>query len=200
MGYENVQTSGNAVSFTFDTPTTHQPRDDIPQLVSVRAPRISRSSRPTTASGSTSNDPNTVGDQAPRRSGMSFAIYAEQFFANVFANLANLSGIALSSVVRALTEGFQFALDAASEFVTNAGYTLASWVEGIGDFVSRGFDFSCVIEISNRGGPYELVLDDLRDRARDLGGPTARADPTRRRRSLLAAGPEADPRTAPKAG
>ena len=159
MGYQNVQTSGNTVSFTFETPRTRQPRDDVPQLVSVIRAADQQIVAAYNGLGLTSNDPNTVGDQAAATIGQAFAIYAEQFFASVIANLANLAGVALSSVVSALTEGFQLALDAASEFVANAGYTLAAWVDGIGDFIADALDFSCVIEISNHGGPYELVRE-----------------------------------------
>ena len=88
----------------------------------------------------------------------SFAIYAEQFFASAIANLARIFGIDLASAVRTLTDAFQVALDAASQFVTDAGYTLASWINGLENIVSQALDFSCVVEINNRS-PYELVRD-----------------------------------------
>ena len=159
VGYQNVQTKGNAVSFTFGTPLTRQPRDDVPQLVSVVRTAEQQIVAAYNSLGLTSNDPNTVGDQAAATIGEAFAIYGAQFFASVIANLANLAGLALSSVVSALTQGFQMALDAASEFVANAGYTLAAWVDGIGDFITEAFDYSCVVEVSNHGGPYELVRE-----------------------------------------
>jgi len=157
-GYQNVQTDGNAVSFTFDRPKTHQPRDDTPQLVGVVRAAEEQIVAAYNSLGLTSNDPNTVGDQAAATIARSFAIYSEQFFASVMANLARLFGIDLASAVRALTDGFQMALDAASQFVTNAGYTLASWITGLENIVSAALDFSCVVEIDNRG-PYELVRD-----------------------------------------
>ena len=161
MGYQNVDTNGNTVTFTFDTPHTPQPRMDYPQLVSVV--RAANQEIVTTydSLGLTSNDPNTVGDQAAAAIGRSFAIYSAEFFQNVIANLAKLFGIAVSDAIRTLTEGFSMALDAASQFVTNAGYTFTSWINGVADFISEALDFSCVIEISNRGGPYELVRDSV---------------------------------------
>lgn len=159
MGYQNVHTNGNTVTFTFDTPKTPQPRMDYPQLVSVVRSANQQIVTAYNSLGLTSNDPNIVGDQAAEAIGRSFAIYSAEFFANVITNLANLFGIAVSDAIRTLTEGFRMALDAASQFVTNVGYTFASWINGIADFVNEVLDFSCVIEISNRGGPYVLVRD-----------------------------------------
>jgi hypothetical protein len=147
------------VSFTFETPTTHQPRDDTPQLVTAVRAAEEQIVSAYDSLGLTSNDPNTVGDQAAAAIGRSFAIYSEQFFAAAVANLARLFGIDLESAVRTLTNAFQFALDAASQFVTDAGYTLASWINGLENIVSEALDFSCVVEIDNRG-PYELVRSD----------------------------------------
>jgi UDP-2,3-diacylglucosamine pyrophosphatase LpxH len=159
MGYQNVKTKGNTVSFTFDTPKTPQPRNDYPQLVSVVRAANQQIVSAYNSLGLTSNDPNTVGDQAAATIGRSFAIYGEEFFANVIANLAQIYGIGLSDAIRAFTDGFSMALEAASQFVTNAGYTFASWIQGIGDVINEALDFSCLIEISNRGSPYELVRE-----------------------------------------
>jgi UDP-2,3-diacylglucosamine pyrophosphatase LpxH len=159
MGYQTVHTNGNTVKFTFDTPKTPQPRNDYPQAVSVVRFANQQIVNAYNSLGVTSNDPNTVGDQAAATIGRSFAIYSAEFIENVIANLANLFGITVSDAIRTLTEGFHMTLDAASQFVTNAGYTFASWIDGVADFISEVLDFSCVIEISNRGGPYELIRD-----------------------------------------
>jgi hypothetical protein len=159
MGYQNLDTNGNTVSFTFDTPKTPQPRNDYPQLVSVVRAANQQIVAAYDSLGLASNDPNTVTDQAAAAIGRSFAIYSAEFFENVIANLANLFGIAVPDAIRALTEGFRVAIDDASQFITNAGYTFASWINGIAEFISEALDFSCVIEVSNRGGPYELVCD-----------------------------------------
>jgi len=158
-GYSNVQTSGNTVSFTFDTPKTRQPRDDLPQLVSVVQAADQAIVAAYDSLNLTSNDPNTVGDQAAAVIGNAFAIYSEEFFASVIANLANLIGQSIASVIQAFTSAFQMALDTASQFVTNAGYTLESWVNGLADIITEALDFSSIIEISNRGGPYQLTLN-----------------------------------------
>lgn len=160
LGYQNLHTNGNTVTFTFDTPKTPQPRMDYPQLVSVVRSADQEIVTAYDSLGLTSNDPNTVGDQAAATIARSFAIYSEEFFANVIASLAKLLGIDVSSVIRTLTDGFRVALDAVSQFVTNAGYTLAAWIGALGNVISEALNFSCVIEISNRGGPYELVRED----------------------------------------
>jgi UDP-2,3-diacylglucosamine pyrophosphatase LpxH len=159
MGYKNVKTNGNTVSFTFGTPKTPQPRDDYPQLVSLVRAANQQIVSAYDSLGLTSNDPNTVGDQAAATIGRSFAIYGEEFFANVIANLAQALGIGAADAIRVLTDGFGIALDKVSQFVTNAGYRFASWIQGLSDVISEALDFSCVIEISNRGNPYELVRD-----------------------------------------
>jgi hypothetical protein len=159
MGYANVNVRGNIVSFIFATPKTPQPRAANPQLVSIVRAANQEIVAAYDSLGLTSNDPNTVGDQAAAVIGNAFAIYSEQFFADVVAGLAKLLGIDASSLLRTLTGFLVVALDAASQFVTDVGYLLAEWVNAIADFISELLDFSCVIEVSNRGGPYQLVLD-----------------------------------------
>src|SRR4029453_14536898 len=88
-----------------------------------------------------------------------FAIYSEQFFAAVIANLANLAGTSVASVLRTLSEQFNIELNNASKFITDAGYKLQSWVIGVGTGINKGLAFLWVVEISNRGGFYDLVLE-----------------------------------------
>jgi len=62
-------------------------------------------------------------------------------------------------VIRTLSEGFNITLNAASKFITDAEYGLETWNQRIGAWINEVLDFSCVIEISNRGGPYDLVRE-----------------------------------------
>jgi DnaK suppressor protein len=94
---------------------------------------------------------------------------------------------------------FQFALDAASQFVTNAGYTLASWINGLENIVSQALDYSCVVEIDNRA-PYDLVRDAYgirtgRRRPRRGSRPAASAASGWATRSQLSTAPRAGPTT-----
>ncbi len=157
MGYTGVQTVGNTVSFRFDTPKTHQPRADVPHIVTVVRAANQQIVGFYNNLGLTGNDPNTVGDQAAATIGSAIALYSEQFFSSVLANLAKQFGVAVDQAVRALIDAFGLALDEASQFVNDVGYALSQWVDGIGNIISDAFDFSCVVEINNRGGPYELV-------------------------------------------
>lgn len=160
VGYADIDVNGNTVAFTFATPKTPQPRAASPQLVSVVRAANQEIVAAYDSLGLASNDPNTVGDQAAAVIANAFAIYSEEFFASVVVGLAKLLGIDASSLLRTLTGDFLVALDAASQFVTNAGYQLAEWVDAMTNFIGELLDFSCVIEISNRGGPYELALND----------------------------------------
>jgi UDP-2,3-diacylglucosamine pyrophosphatase LpxH len=157
MGYTGVQTTRTTVTFTFGTPRTLQPRADFPQIVPLVRTADQQIVSAYTSLGLTSNDPNTVGDQAAATIGRAFALYSAEFFANVIANLAKLGGIDVASAIRVLTDTFNMALDAASQLIDSVGYTFASWIEGLGNIINEALDFSCVVEISNRGGPYELV-------------------------------------------
>jgi UDP-2,3-diacylglucosamine pyrophosphatase LpxH len=159
MGYQNLQVNGNTVSFTFDAPKTHQPRKDYP--AAVAAVRIANQQIVTSYNslGLASNDPNTVGDQAAAAIGNSFAIYSAQFFASVFASLANFVGTSVEDALRTLSERFKVELDAASKFITDAGYRLEKWLQGIGNWLNEALDFSCVIQISNLGGVSDLVRE-----------------------------------------
>jgi hypothetical protein len=159
MGYQNVQTNGNTVSFRFDGPKTHQPRADTPAAVSAVRIANQQIVAAYNSLGLASNDPNTVGDQAAATIGSAFAIYSAEFFGSIIANLANLLGTSVESVIRTLSERFNIAINEASKFITNAEYDLETWINGIGTWLNEVLDFSCVIEISNRGGPYELVRE-----------------------------------------
>jgi hypothetical protein len=157
MGYSNVQSTGDTVSFVFDRPKTPQPRDAVPQLVSVVRADDKAIVAAYDSLGLTSNDPNTVGDQAAATIGHAFAVYSAEFFARVVGNLAQQLGIAIEDAVRALANGFAMATEDAVKIIDNVGYTLAAWVQGIGNLINEALDFSSIVEISNRGGPYELV-------------------------------------------
>jgi UDP-2,3-diacylglucosamine pyrophosphatase LpxH len=157
MGY-GIQTTGTTVSFTFDKPRTPQPRDSTPQLVAAVRAVDQGIVNAYDGLGLTSNDPNTVGGQAAAVIGNSFAVYGEQFFSAAIANLARLFGIDLGSLVTTLTQKFAFALQTASEIVSNVGYALTAWVNGIESWLTNALDFSCVVEVSNQGGPYTLTL------------------------------------------
>lgn len=88
MGYTNVQTSGNSVNFVFDKPRTSQPRVAVPQLVAAVRAENQQLVAAYNSLGLTSNDPNTVGDQASATIGRAISIYSHEFFAKLVPALA----------------------------------------------------------------------------------------------------------------
>jgi phosphatidylserine/phosphatidylglycerophosphate/cardiolipin synthase-like enzyme len=107
MGYQNVQTTGNTVTFKYDKPKTPQPRDDAPSSAVVPAVRAIQQQIVSAYNslGLTSNDPNTVGAQARAVIGQSFAIYSEAFFHDAIGRLAKLLGVVLTKGIGALVPG-----------------------------------------------------------------------------------------------
>jgi hypothetical protein len=160
LGYQNVQQDGNTVKFTFDRPKTPQPLDSIPAgLISVARGNQEAIVTAYNSLGLASNDPNTVGDQGAATIGRAFAIYGAEFFKSVIASAAQQFGKAVADAIRVLSEGFNTALDEAAQFITNAGYAFSSWINGLTSWLNELLDWSCVIEISNRGSVHDLVLD-----------------------------------------
>lgn len=160
LGYNNVQTNGNTVTFTFDRPKSPQPLDTIPAgLIDAARGNQQAIVDAYNSLGLASNDPNLVGDQGAAIIANAFAIYSEEFFKSVIASVAQQFGKAVADVIRALSEGFQTALDEASRFITNAGYAFSSWIDGVTNWLNEVLDFSCVVEISNRGNAHDLLLD-----------------------------------------
>jgi hypothetical protein len=159
MGYQSVQTDGNTVKFEFDTPTTAQPRDATPTFVTAVRADEQLIVDAYDSLGLTSNDPNTVGDQAAATIGGAFAIYSAEFFETVIAQVASQFGKTVSEAIRTFEEGFNVALNEASQFIANAGYAFSSWINGVTSWLNEVLDYSCVIEVSNRGNAYDLVRD-----------------------------------------
>jgi hypothetical protein len=147
------------VRFEFDAPRTAQPRDATPALVTAVRADEQLIVDAYDSLGLTSNDPNTVGDQAAARIGGAFAVYSAEFFETVIAQLANQFGKTVSDAIRTLEEGFDVAFDEASQFIANAGYTFSSWINGITSWLNEVLDFACVVEISNQGNAYDLVRE-----------------------------------------
>jgi hypothetical protein len=88
-----------------------------------------------------------------------FAIYSAEFFETVIAQLASRFEKTVSEAIRTLEEGFNVALNEASQFIANAGYAFPTWITGITSWLNEVLDHPCVIEISNQGNVYDLVRD-----------------------------------------
>ena len=159
MGYQNVRTNGNTVSFRFDRPKTHQPRADTPAAVSAVRIANQQIVAAYNSLSLASNDPNTVGDQAARHDRECVCDLQRGVLREYHREPRQPPRTSVESVIRTLSERFNIAINEASKFITNAEYDLETWINGIGTWLNEVLDFSCVIEISNRGGPYELVRE-----------------------------------------
>lgn len=102
MGY-SVQVSSGTVSFEFATPTSHQPRSDLPSVVQAVELTDQGIVDEYNALDFPSNDPNTIADTSLARIKDAVSIYSPDFFVNSVDNLANIGAAAVRSIFSALT-------------------------------------------------------------------------------------------------
>lgn len=159
MGY-NVNLSSTTVRFRFTTPTTHQPRLDMPAIVQTVETTNQTFVNAYNAFGFPNNDPNTIPDTAITTILEAVAIYSPSFFAQAVVNLAKIAGRDPYSVISGLAEAFEIGIDVATDLVAQASYEFSDWVGAVQSFLGVNLDFSCIVEISNRGGLYNLILED----------------------------------------
>jgi hypothetical protein len=159
MGY-NVNVSSTTVRFKFTTPTTHQPRSDTPAI--VQAVEVTDQGIVNTYNGLgfPNNDPNTIPDSALATIMSAVGIYSLDFFTQVVANLAKSNGLNAYDVINGLAQAFNIGIDVATDLAAQAGFVFSNWVGSVENALGINLDFSCVVEISNRGCPYDLILED----------------------------------------
>jgi UDP-2,3-diacylglucosamine pyrophosphatase LpxH len=160
LGYQNVNVASNTVRFTFDTPHTFQPRTDYPQVVA--AVNVANQAIVSTYNGFgfPNNDPNKIPAQDDTLILNGIATYSTAFFSQVVANLAKAAGLDPTTLMNTLTHAFQEAAAEAANFLTQAGYAFADWINSVERFFGINLDFSCIAAVSN-GGPYALTLGDV---------------------------------------
>lgn len=144
MGYK-IRVSSNTIRFTFVTPTSHQPRSDIPTLVPVVEAANQRIVNEYNAFGFPNNDPNLIFDEAIDIIMNAVGSFNLEFFAQTVLNLAKSMGLDVYNVINELAQAFEI------EF--------SDWVGSVEDALGINLDFSCIVEISNRGNPYDLILE-----------------------------------------
>jgi hypothetical protein len=162
MQYSFRVVSSTGVRFTFATPSTHQPRSDTPAIVQAVEVTDQGIVNGYNALGFPNNDPNTIPDTAIATIMNAVAIYSWDFFAQTVANLANIAGLNAYTVIDGLAKAFGIGIDVATDLAAQAGYTFSNWVGAVESFLGVNLDFSCIVEISNRGGPYDLILENHR--------------------------------------
>jgi hypothetical protein len=158
MGY-TVKTVANTVTFTFVTPTSHQPRSDTPQIVQAVEVTDQGIVNSYNALGFPNNDPNNIPDASLSTILNAVSIFSLDFFTKAVADLANVAGINAYSLIDNLTQAFNIGVSEATDIATQAGYTFSNWVGAVENFLGVNLDFSCIVEISNKGGPYDLIFD-----------------------------------------
>ncbi len=161
MGY-SVNVFSTTVSFRFAIPRSHQPRSDTPLIVQAVEVTDQGIVSEYNALGFPNNDPNTIPDTALDKIMGAVGIYSWDFFAQAVANLANIAGLNAYSVIDGLAQAFKIGIDEATDLAAQAGYTFSNWVGAVESFLGVNLDFSCIVEISNKGGPYDLILEDHR--------------------------------------
>lgn len=161
MGY-NFTISSTTVRFRFTTPATHQPRSDTPALVQAAELVDQRNVNTYNAFGFRNNDPNTIPDSARDTIMNAVGIYSVEFFAQTIANLAKSRGLSVHDLIDGLAQAFNIGIDLATDLAAQAGYVFSDWVSEVENVlgIDLKLDFSCYVEISNRGGQYDLILED----------------------------------------
>lgn len=155
----NVNVSSTTVRFRFQTPTTHQPRLDTPAIVQTGEYTNQAFVNAYNAFGFPNNDPNTIPDTAVTTIMEAVAIYSPNFFAQAVVNLAKIAGRDPSSVISGIVEVFGIGIDVAADLVSQAGYEFSGWVGAAQSSLGINLDYSCIVEISARNSPYDLILE-----------------------------------------
>lgn len=155
MGY-SVKVFSTTVSFGFAIPKSHQPPSDIPPI-EVTDQGIVNTYK---ALGFPNNDPNTIPDTSLATIMDAVGIYSWEFFTKAVANLASSAGVNAYSLIDDLTQAFNIGISEATDVAAQVGYTFSNWVGAVENFLNVNLDYDCIVEISNEGGPYDLVLED----------------------------------------
>lgn len=158
MGY-NPDVSATMVRFKFAKPTTHQPRSETPSVVQAAETTTKGIVDKYKTFGLQNNDPNTIPPHVAEEIIRVVGIYSVDFFVQVVANLAKNIGLDAYKVINDIAQAFKVGLDVATDVVIQAGYDFSSWVGSVEKALGINLNFSCIVEISNRGNPYDLILE-----------------------------------------
>jgi Domain of unknown function (DUF4474) len=159
MGY-SVKVFSTTVSFRFAIPSSHQPRSDTPQIVQAVEATDQGIVGGYKALGLANNDPNTIPDAALATIMDAVGIYSWEFFTKAISSLANIAGVNAYDLIDKLAQAFNIGISEATDVAAQAGYTFSNWVGAVENFLGVNLDYSCIVEISNEGGPYDLILED----------------------------------------
>jgi hypothetical protein len=88
------------------------------------------------------------------------SIYSWEFFTKAISNLAKIAGVNAHNLINELAQAFNIGISEATDVSAQAGYTFSNWVGAVENFLGVNLDYSCIVEISNEGGPYDLILEE----------------------------------------
>lgn len=152
MGYAPAL-DGLTVTFDFTTPHAPQPPRDPDALAAVRLADQTivatyHASDPTRSN----NDPNTVVGETANAIASAVLGLAPDFFGAVLGDALRAAGRDAQAVAELLVNDLECALDAVADWITDAGYDLAEWIESIYAVLNHLFtmNFSTAVEIVNR--------------------------------------------------
>ena len=150
MGYNPTQ-SGLAVSFDFTTPRAPQPPRDTRLLASVQAGNAAIVAT-YDSYHLPNNDPNTVPGAVVNQVVNSVAQREAGYFGVIVANALQAAGRNIQEISNLFISNLGFAADTVAAWITEAGYTLANWIESIYTFLHDTFtmNFSSAVEIVNK--------------------------------------------------
>ena len=153
MGYQPTQ-DGLTVSFDFKSPLAAQPPKDATVLTAVRyqnAAIVNTYNDLKKQLNIPNNDPNAIVGQAVNEVAASSLNRGPESFGRIVAESLQRSGRDVREVAGLLIDQLQFAAESVAEWITDAGYRLAQWLESAYVTVKNltGMDFGCAVEMVN---------------------------------------------------
>ena len=155
--YPNLSVSGTTVSFTFDQPFA-VPQPPLP--ASLRASIEATNQEIVSAYnalGFASNDPNLVQADFLAVAGLGL-LHLADYLGLAASQLAVGIGKDISSIVAALTDGFNVAASTVEGWLNGVSQGFAAWVSAVETYLGLPLDFSCYVSIDNTNGASDLLL------------------------------------------
>ena len=154
--YPNLAVHGDTVSFTFETPFSPQPPANptlVKQVIADNTAIVAAYD----AFKFPNNDPNKVQASFLRVAGLGILRLAD-LYGRVVSELAVAAGEGAQAIVKALTEAFGVTSTGVEEWLSGAIAGFAAWVSDFERAFGLPLDFSCWVEIDNREGTSDLLL------------------------------------------
>src|SRR5579883_586856 len=158
LGYHPM-VSMDTVRFTFDQPRTFQPYTDGKYKLLVDKANFANQEIVSIYQGFglPNNDPNTVPEEVADIILESINQYYQTFFAQTVADLFKAAGKTASELIDVLSQKFEIAKEATTEFIAQAGYQFSEWIDSLEQALGLRMNFSCAVEICSTGNSFDLI-------------------------------------------